>query len=57
MRTHGVTGFSDPTTTPPSGLSGYSQVLFHGGLFLAVPDTINQDLPVFKQAAAACQFG
>jgi hypothetical protein len=57
MRAHGVTGFPDPTTTPPSGLSGHSRVLFHGGLFLEVPDTINQDSPVFKQAGTACHFG
>jgi hypothetical protein len=57
MRAHGVTGFPDPTTSPPSGASGYSQVIGRGGLFLAVPDTINADSPVFKQAAAACKFG
>jgi hypothetical protein len=57
MRAHGVTGFPDPTTTPPSGPGGFSQVIGHDGLFLAVPDTINADSPVFKQAGVACHFG
>jgi hypothetical protein len=57
MRAHGVTGFPDPTTTPPSGASGYSQVIGHGGLFLAVPATIDSNSPAFKQAATACHFG
>jgi hypothetical protein len=57
MRAHGVTGFPDPTTTPPSGISGFSQVIGHGGLFLAVPATIDSNSPVFKQAATACHFG
>jgi hypothetical protein len=57
MRAHGVTGFPDPTRTPPSGAGGFSQVIGHGGLFLAVPDTINSNSPVFKKAGVACQFG
>jgi hypothetical protein len=57
MRAHGVTGFPDPTTTPPSSTNGYSQVTGRGGVFLAVPDTINPDSPAYRQAAAACRFG
>jgi hypothetical protein len=34
---------------PTSGLAG--------GLFLAVPDTINSNSPVFKEAGVACHFG
>jgi hypothetical protein len=56
MRAHGVTGFPDPTTTPPSS-TNYGEVLGRGGVFLAVPDTINQDSPAYRQAAAACGFG
>lgn len=57
MRAHGVTGFPDPTTSPPSSTNGYSQVTGRGGVFLAVPDTINPDSPAYRQAAAACRFG
>jgi len=57
MRAHGVTGFPDPTTTPPTGPNGYGQVIGHDGVFIAVPDTINTGSPVYKQAATACRFG
>jgi hypothetical protein len=57
MRAHGVTGFPDPTTTPPASITGYSQVIGRGGVFLAVPATINVRSPVYTQAAAACRFG
>jgi hypothetical protein len=57
MRTHGVTGFPDPTTTPPLSINGYSQVIGRGGVFIAVPDTINPGSPTYAQAAAACLFG
>jgi hypothetical protein len=56
MRAHGVTGFPDPTTTAPSNPAGYSILEDRGGIVLAVPNTINIDSPVFKQAAAACKF-
>jgi hypothetical protein len=57
MRAHGVTGFPDPTTTPPSRISGYSQVIGRGGVFIAVPDTINPASPTYLHAAAGCRFG
>jgi hypothetical protein len=57
MRAHGVTGFPDPTTTPPSSPSGYGEVINLGGVFLAVPDTINPDSPAYRQAGSACGFG
>jgi hypothetical protein len=56
MRAHGVTGFPDPTTTAPSNPAGYSILDDRGGIVLAVPNTINIETPVFKQAAAACKF-
>ncbi len=56
MRQHGISGFPDPTLSPPSSLAGFSQVIGRGGVFVAVPDTINTDSPAFQQAAAACQF-
>jgi len=57
MRAHGVSGFPDPTTTPPSGPSGYSAVMGRNGVFLAIPNSIDTQSPAFKQAAAACNFG
>jgi hypothetical protein len=56
MRRHGVSGFPDPTLTPPSSPAGYSELENRGGVILAIPDTINTQSPVFKQAAAACGF-
>ncbi len=56
MREHGVSGFPDPTTTPPSSPAGYSILEDRGGVILAVPDTINPQSPVFVQAAKACHF-
>jgi len=57
MRSHGVTGFPDPTDKPPSSPSGYSQVLDMEGAVLAVPSTIDTQSPVYKDAAKACAFG
>jgi hypothetical protein len=56
MRQHGVTGFPDPTFTPPSSPAGYSIVEDRGGVILAVPSTINPRSPVFIQAAKVCHF-
>jgi len=56
MRAHGVTGFPDPTTTPPSG-PGPGEALGRNGVFLEIPSTIDTNSPVFKKAAAACHFG
>ncbi|MGH2894671.1 MAG: hypothetical protein ACRDRO_12980, partial [Pseudonocardiaceae bacterium] len=53
-----ISCFPDPTTgPPPSPGSGYSAVLGHGGVFLAIPNSINTQSPAFKQAAQACNFG
>jgi hypothetical protein len=56
MRQHGVSGFPDPTLSPPSNPAGYSIVEDRGGVVLAVPSTINPGSPIFRQAAAACGF-
>jgi hypothetical protein len=56
MRRHGVTGFPDPSFTPPSGPTGNSLVVDLGGVVLAVPSTINPSSSVFVQAANACHF-
>jgi hypothetical protein len=57
MRAHGVSGFPDPTTTPPSSSNGYSQVIGRDGVFIAVPDTIDVASPAYRNAAAVCRFG
>jgi hypothetical protein len=60
MRAHGVTGFPDPTTTPPTKPQDYSMAEgiggLNGGLFLLVPKTIDVNSPAFKQATKACNF-
>jgi hypothetical protein len=56
MRLHGVTGFPDPTLTPPSSPADHSLVLDLSGVVLAVPSTINPSSPVFVQAAKACHL-
>jgi hypothetical protein len=56
MRRHGISGFPDPTTSLPSSPAGYSSIADRGGIVLAIPDTINESSPAFKQAAAACGF-
>jgi hypothetical protein len=57
MRSHGVTGFPDPTTKPPTSQQGYSFIEgFASNLFLLVPNTINANSPAFKQAAKACRL-
>jgi hypothetical protein len=56
MRQHGISAFPDPTLSPPSSPAGYSAVLGRGGVFLAIPSTINSRSPAFTQAARACKF-
>ena len=56
MRQHGVSGFPDPTFTPPSSPVGYSIIEDRGGVILAIPSTINPQAPAFVQAAKACHF-
>jgi hypothetical protein len=57
MRSHGVTGFPDPTTRPPLSPAGYSLVVRRGGAYLAVPAAISTSSPGYKRARSACRFG
>ncbi|MGA2012855.1 MAG: hypothetical protein ABSH51_20285 [Solirubrobacteraceae bacterium] len=57
MRAHGVSGFPDPTTAPPSSPAGYSGVIGRDGVFLAIPATIDIRSPAVMHAAAACHLG
>jgi hypothetical protein len=56
MRTHGISGFPDPTLSPPSSRAGYSAIRSNGVAWLAIPESIDVRSPAFKQAAAACKF-
>jgi hypothetical protein len=51
MRAHGVSGFPDPTTARPFGVSN---LIFAGGLYLGIPIAIDANSPVFRHAAKAC---
>jgi hypothetical protein len=57
MRRHGVSGFPDPSSTPPSkGPGPHTGIAFGApGSFIAVPQAMLQS-PGFRQAATACEF-
>ena len=56
MRSHGMSSFPDPTSSPPSAPPAGGGVAFGSpGAFISVPQTMIQS-PGFKQAAAACGF-
>jgi hypothetical protein len=57
MRSHGISTFPDPSSTPPStSPAGRGGIAFGApGSFISVPQTMIQS-PGFKQAAAACGF-
>jgi hypothetical protein len=57
MRGHGVSGFPDPTLTPPSDRAGYSDLMSNGVAWLAIPGSIDLRSPLFQQAAATCKLG
>jgi hypothetical protein len=61
MRRHGVTGFPDPIVSqePPTSLNpaNYSSIQAGGGLIIAIPKSIDENSPAFKDAAKACNFG
>jgi hypothetical protein len=57
MRRHGISGFPDPTTSPPSNRAGNSGIIGRGGYYLAIPSSIDPSSPAFEQAAVACSFG
>jgi len=56
MRKHGISGFPDPSTSPPSSSAGNSAMLGGGGYFLAIPKSIDTRSPAFERAAAACKL-
>jgi hypothetical protein len=56
MRARGISGFPDPTLSPPSSRAGYSQVRSNGVGWLAIPDSIDTRSTAFERAAAACHL-
>jgi hypothetical protein len=56
MREHGVSGFPDPTSSPPSNPAGFRLAFGQPGAFIAIPSSIDPQSPAFQQAAKACQF-
>jgi hypothetical protein len=60
MRSHGVPGFPDPTTTGPTNLAGLQSYSIaerlNSNLFLLVPKTVNINSPAFRPATKACGF-
>ncbi len=57
MRQHGILGFPDPASSPPSNAAGNSAIIGSGGYYLAIPKSIDTSSPAFERAAAACNFG
>ena len=57
MRQHGISGFPDPSTSPPSNSAGNSGIIGSGGYYLAIPKSIDTNSPAFERAGAACNFG
>jgi hypothetical protein len=56
MRKHGISGFPDPSTSPPSSPAGNSAIVGNGGYYLAIPKSIDTSSPAFERAAAACNL-
>jgi hypothetical protein len=56
MRQHGVTGFPDPTLTPPPNPADYGTVIDRNDVVIAIPKSIDTSSPAFEQAATACNF-
>ena len=57
MRAHGISGFPDPSLSPPSSRAGHSAIMSNDGVWLAIPDSIDVRTPAFDRAAAACNLG
>ncbi len=57
MRAHGVSGFPDPTTTPPGSPAGSSGVLDRNGVSFVIPTTIDLQSPAVQRAATHCHLG
>ena len=66
VRAHGLTGFPDPTTSPPSNQAAYLDIAGFSAnnappgappvAYLAIPNSIDPNSPAAKRAATACHF-
>jgi hypothetical protein len=56
MRAHGISGFPDPTRSPPPDRAGYSDIMSNGVAWLAISNSIDVRSPAFEQAAATCRL-
>lgn len=66
LRAHGLSGFPDPTASPPSDQAAYGNVIGFGApnappgappaAFLPVPSSIHPSSPAVEHAASACHF-
>jgi hypothetical protein len=56
MRKHGISGFPDPSTSPPSNPASYNGIMGNGGYYLAIPKSIDTSSSAFEQASAACNL-
>jgi hypothetical protein len=56
MRAAGVSGFPDPTLSPPSDRAGYSAIMSNDGVWLAIPNSIDVLSSAFQHAAATCNL-
>jgi hypothetical protein len=66
MRANGLTGFPDPTTSPPSNQAAYLDVAGFSAnnappgappvAYLAIPNSIDPNAPAARHAATACHF-
>jgi hypothetical protein len=57
MRAHGISGFPDPTLSPPASRAGHSAIMSNGVAWLAIPGAIDVRSPAFEHAAATCNLG
>lgn len=66
MRSHGLAGFPDPTTAPPSNQGAYLDIAGFSAnhappgappvAYLSIPNSINPNSPAAERAATACGF-
>ena len=54
MRAHGVSGFPDPVSSPPTNPAGFAMAFGHPGAFIVIPDALNPQSPAFRRAAGSC---
>ncbi|MGA2010507.1 MAG: hypothetical protein ABSH51_08265 [Solirubrobacteraceae bacterium] len=56
MRAHGVPGFPDPVSSPPTNFAGVAEAFGRPGAFVVIPVTLDPQAPRFKQAGRACHL-